>query len=82
VVIHFSDEEQLQNKYKYPEYSSHIELHKAFVKAFLEYKNQLDTQGTSISLVAKFNSFVSNWLIYHISREDKKIGVYIKSINV
>jgi hemerythrin len=79
VGTHFGDEEKLQQKYGYPDYNNHRKLHAEFVSSFLVYKNQLETEGPSIALVAKFNSFVSNWLIYHISREDKKIGEFIKS---
>lgn len=79
VVLHFGEEEKQQQHYGYPDYPNHKKLHADFVNSFLVYKKQLETEGPTISLVAKFNSFVSNWLIYHISKEDKKIGQYIKS---
>jgi hemerythrin len=79
VGTHFGDEEKLQRQCGYPDYISHKKLHSDFVTDFLKYKNQLETEGTSIVLVGKFNIFVSEWLLYHISREDKKIGEYKKS---
>lgn len=81
VVMHFGEEEKLQQCCGYPDYSNHKKLHTEFINAFLGYKKQLETEGPTISLVAKFNSFVSNWLIFHISKEDKKIGQFMKSGN-
>lgn len=79
VVTHFGDEEKLQLSCQYPDYTRHKGLHKEFVDEFLKYKQKLEAEGPSISLVAQFNTFVSRWLINHISREDKKIGEHIKS---
>jgi hemerythrin len=78
-VTHFSDEEKLQKESGYPDYPNHHKLHGDFVAKVMEHSKQLETEGPTISLVATFNSFVSNWLLYHISREDKKIGEYIRS---
>lgn len=80
-VTHFGDEEKLQQKYNYPDYSNHKKYHAEFVKKVVEYSDKLDKEGANIALVAEFNAFVTNWLIYHISREDKKIGQYIAKIN-
>ncbi|MFT9076643.1 bacteriohemerythrin [Ethanoligenens sp.] len=79
-VKHFGDEEKLQKEYKYPDYPAHHQLHQTFVNDLKSYKAQLEKDGPTVQLVAKFNTFVSTWLIKHISVEDKKIGVYIRSI--
>lgn len=77
VATHFRDEEKLQRETGYPEYTNHVKLHAEFEKQVAEYSKKLNAEGANIAIVASFNSFVSNWLIYHISREDKKIGEYI-----
>lgn len=79
VATHFSDEERLQLKCGYPDYSKHKLLHKSFVEKVREYSDKLEKNGPNIALVAEFNVFVSNWLVNHISREDKKIGQFINS---
>jgi hemerythrin len=79
VNTHFADEEKLQRHCAYPGYIEHKKLHSDFAITFLDYKKQLETEGPMISLVIKFNSFVSNWLINHIGKEDKKIGEYIRA---
>jgi hemerythrin len=76
-VTHFSDEEKLQKECGYPDYVNHHKLHADFVKKIGEYSKRLETDGANIALVADLNGFVTNWLIYHISREDKKIGQHI-----
>lgn len=82
VATHFSDEEAVQRKSGYPEYANHKKLHTEFIEKVNSYSKRLETDGPTISLVADFNSFVSNWLIYHISREDKKVGQFINSKNI
>ncbi len=79
VGTHFGDEERLQQQYGYPAYPEHKKLHEEFVRQFLAYKAQLEAEGPTISLVGQFNGFVSSWLLFHISREDKKLGDYINN---
>lgn len=79
-VTHFGEEEKLQQKYSYPDYPNHKKYHAEFINKVDEYSKRLDAEGANIALVAEFNTFVSNWLIYHISREDKKIGQHIAKI--
>lgn len=77
VKTHFSDEEKLQRECGYPDYENHRKLHAGFIKKVGEYSDRLESEGANIALVADFNGFVTSWLINHISREDKKIGLYI-----
>lgn len=78
---HFTDEEALQKKYQYPGFPLHQKIHQGFVNDIQFYKKQLEENGPTIALVAKFNSFASAWLIKHISVEDKKIGIHIRSVS-
>lgn len=78
-VKHFRDEENLQLRYSYPGYAAHHALHQGFVQDIQGYKKQLEENGPTIKLVAEFNSFVSTWLIKHISIEDRKIGVFVRA---
>lgn len=79
-VKHFGDEEALQKKYNYPGYPAHQKLHEGFVNDLKKYKKQLEEQGPTVQLVAQFNTFVSTWLIKHISVQDRKIGIHIRSL--
>lgn len=76
---HFAAEEKLQLKCGYTGYASHHDLHQGFVQDVGRYKAQLEKEGPTIKLVAEFNTFVSTWLIKHISIEDRKIGVFLRA---
>lgn len=78
VATHFHDEEEIQKKCGYPDYPNHKKLHEEFVAQVEGYAAQLMQEGATIAFVGKFNGFVSNWLLFHISREDKKLGEYIR----
>ena len=78
-VKHFTDEENLQIKYQYPDYEAHKKHHEDFKKTALELTKELQEEGSSIVLVGKVNSIIGNWLISHIQQEDKKVGNHIMS---
>ncbi|GHV39619.1 hypothetical protein FACS1894187_19780 [Synergistales bacterium] len=80
-VRHFADEEQLQVEYGYPEYESHKALHDAFKQTVAELVAQYEAKGTSDSLGSAMSSVVVQWLIKHITQEDKKIAIHIRKIN-
>lgn len=81
IKTHFSDEEKLQRECGYPDYENHRRYHANFIGKVDEYSKRLSDEGPNIALVADFNGFVTDWLINHISREDKKIGLYIMQKN-
>jgi hemerythrin len=78
VVTHFSDEEALQREYGYPEYDAHKQLHVQFIKDFGGLKDSLDKEGVTPSLIIKMNKLLIEWLLNHIKKTDKALGVYIK----
>ncbi|MDR0819177.1 MAG: bacteriohemerythrin [Oscillospiraceae bacterium] len=75
---HFGDEEVLQKKYSFPDYSNHRRLHEGFKRVVAELKRELHEGGASVKLVGKVNSEVGNWLINHIKREDVKVADHIR----
>ena len=79
-VRHFHFEEELQLQYGYPEYKSHKKLHEDFKKAIREFAVKLEKNGPSDELCNEFNVIVVRWLVNHIQREDKKIGLHIQSL--
>lgn len=76
---HFRDEEVLQAKYAYPGMAAHKQLHAQFIQNMAKLDAELRQAGPSIALTANINKTLVNWLIKHISSEDKKLGEYIKS---
>ena len=76
---HFSDEEMLQAKYVYPGMAAHKLVHAKFIKEINAIYDEFGQTGPSISLTGKLNKTLVDWLINHITSEDKKLGEYINS---
>ena len=76
---HFSDEEKLQLKYRYPDYTNHKRYHEEFKKVVKDLSIQLQKEGPTIALVGKVNTSIGDWLLNHIKREDVKVATHIKS---
>lgn len=76
---HFQDEEQLQQRFAYPDYPNHKQYHEGFKKSVSEILKEFDKDGATIPLVAKVNTVIASWLISHIKREDKKVAAHIQS---
>jgi hemerythrin len=76
---HFSDEEDLQRQYNYPEYTSHKRLHDGFKTVVAKLGRQLKAEGPTITLVGKVNADIGAWLVNHITREDTKVAAHVRS---
>jgi len=74
VVKHFSDEEALQIKSKYPRYKQHKEIHQEFVGVFKSLYAEFEKHGPSGELAYALSVQVSNWIITHIRQEDVVFG--------
>lgn len=77
---HFSDEEKYMLSIKYPEYDRQKSLHTAFSSQLDNLKKEFKESGGNLLVVLNANQMVVDWLTKHISNEDKKIGVYAKSL--
>lgn len=74
---HFSDEEQLQRRSSYPEYTQHKRYHDEFKKTVADIVNRLKVNGPTVSLVGEINTALAGWLINHIKKEDKKLAAFL-----
>ncbi len=79
---HFSREEILQMKYKYPDYINHKKYHKQFVDTVLDIQKKLLSEGPSIALIGQINSKVAVWIINHIKKEDVKVADHIRKSSI
>jgi hemerythrin len=77
-IQHFFDEEQLQQKYGYPDYPHHKKLHDDFKKTVRDFKAQLIMKGASDELSNDVQQIIGSWLINHIKGQDMLLGRYIK----
>ncbi len=80
VVVHFADEERLQVKYNYPGYLEHKKIHTEFIKSVKELTASVEQEGVNSMTFMSIGATLSNWLVTHISQQDKKIGAHLDSI--
>jgi len=80
IIEHFKDEENLQQKYAYPDHQNHKKLHDGFKAVVEELAKRLQANGPSVGLVSEVNTRICSWLNTHIKNEDKKIANHIRSL--
>lgn len=77
---HFRDEENYMLKINYPGYALQKQLHTAFISKLAKLKKDYEESGGNIVVIINANQMVVNWLVEHISLQDKKIGEYAKTL--
>ena len=75
---HFSDEEQLQRQYSYPNYDSHHDFHTNYKSKVRLLASHLHTDGPTMQNLSDLNQLVSI-LIAHIRQEDKRVAAHVKA---
>ena len=75
---HFSHEEGLQQKYKFPAYPAHHSWHQSYIKKIEDVAAKLKTEGPTIAIVAEVNTRISE-LITHIKTMDVRLAQFIKT---
>jgi methyl-accepting chemotaxis protein len=80
--FHFDDEEKLQQKYNYPKYRQHKELHSAFLVELDNIGRRLESEGFNTSILILIQDKVVQWLLEHIARVDKDYGNFITNLPV
>jgi len=78
-VTHFTEEEKLMQRVGYPDYLKHRERHLAFAAEVGKLKERLKSEGPTPSLVWTISTFISSWLIEHISNTDRAIGRFVNT---
>jgi methyl-accepting chemotaxis protein len=81
-IKHFSEEEELQQKYGYPEYVAHRQLHENFKKTVREFAAELEAKGPSEDLIAKLKKEVGGWLVTHVKAVDAKLAAFLRAAGV
>jgi hemerythrin-like metal-binding protein len=74
---HFSYEEEYMRKIDYPDVVAHRRNHKDFESLIYSYNR--DIQEGKIVLNTKIIKLIRNWLLEHITVEDKKYAAFSKS---
>jgi len=77
VRSHFALEERLQIDHDYPGYQKHKEEHDGFICTFRKLEDQLDTKGTTPTLLIQTNTAMVNWLTRHFTWTDKDLANFL-----
>ena len=80
VVEHFRDEEQYMTKIKYPGLAAQKAAHAGFIKQMAKVRADYEASPTkNIAILSTALQMISEWLIKHVSVEDRKIGQFAAS---
>lgn len=74
---HFAAEELFMHKCGYPGYESQKREHAAFITKIQEFQSSFNAGKITLSL--DISTYLKNWLVNHISIEDKKYGAFASS---
>ena len=77
VVQHFSDEEKLQIKHRYPKYDSHHAFHVQYIQQVKDLVEGMRRDGATIENLSALNQ-AAGILINHIRSEDKRLATFIR----
>jgi len=80
-TIHFATEESLMEQTGYPDTLAHITLHRFFTDYIRPDKLNFEDEDNQPDM-AKAVTFLTEWLLHHIMKADKELGVYLKSQGV
>jgi hemerythrin-like metal-binding protein len=74
---HFKTEEELFEKYKYPDKELHNAHHIEFTLKINEFVNEF--LNGKVNLTFQLMNYLRNWLLNHIKSEDQEYAAYIKA---
>jgi len=75
---HFSAEEQLMQKFRFPQLGDHKTEHAKFTEEVLAFRRRL--QGGQTVSAYEVLQFLRQWLLTHIQESDAKYGKFINQI--
>ena len=81
IIKHFTDEQMLHLKSKYPKAAIHRGYHDNFIAVFKQLKEKYEKEGQSLMTVLEINKTVMNWLKEHILIHDMEFTRYYKANN-
>jgi len=75
--IHFTAEEALMAKAKYPQLAAHKAEHQKFIESVAKFRQELNSGNSGQSITV--SSFMNNWLVNHILRTDKRYSTHLNA---
>ena len=81
IIHHFCDEETMQIKYNYYDFKRHQDQHNEFKAILADILYQFDEDGSAAKLAHELNEVAAQWMIAHITLEDRKVWEYLQVFN-
>lgn len=78
-VVHFMTEEQIQRETAYPDYAEHLKMHHGFIDTMRFLRQRFESGGPTPGILREMQTFTSNWLVQHVSIEDKALGKHLRN---
>jgi hemerythrin len=78
VKTHFTTEEIIMDRLKYPEYLEHKKEHEEFVAEVLRDVKAFEEGGKLVPL--EFARFLQKWVLNHIAKSDKKYAFFFDEL--
>lgn len=79
--FHFAEEEKRMDRAQYDGLGDHQEQHRHYLASIAELKQQASlprAPGASYELSVTVNQVVVDWIVDHIMKTDKKLGLFLK----
>lgn len=81
VIRHFQDEEEFQKSIGYPGLKEHTRMHNGMLIYIYNFDATYEQDEDNETLVRQFAQKLLDWLISHITVQDRKIGEYAAANN-
>ena len=78
-AFHFKNEEELFQKYKYPNYKEHKKTHDSIIEKVLEMKDKFNENPDDENVIYEIMELLKKWIINHILGTDKKYSDFFKN---
>ena len=75
---HFADEEKLQEKYEYPDFFAHKQLHAEFTEMVQRLVTKMSRDGPTENFIIEVCTTIGEWLFLHVKGEDSNMAAYIQ----
>ena len=79
VQFHFKAEESVQQKFAFPGYLRHKQMHDEFTRVISSYQHDIATGGPTLTQVMAIAQTAADWLVTHIGHEDTKVAAHLKT---
>lgn len=75
-VFHFNEEEEMMEKYGYPEIEKHRLEHKFFVNKINELDKEDEVDEEQKKITMEIITFIANWIENHILKTDQRYSKF------